>query len=98
MKKPNTALDFHLDCACFLSVQKGAAAMGMKVLGMMMYSDKSGNSGLALPILKRLINPDGSKQQGMIPLNFCPFCGKQIAVNLLKGGNNGTARKTEQTP
>jgi len=78
--KPKPTPDFHLDCACFLHVQKGAAAMGMKVLGLQMYSDKRGNSGLFVPVLKRLINPDGSKQQGMIPLNFCPFCGKQISL------------------
>jgi len=77
--------DFHLDCACFLHVQKGARAMGMDIVGLEMYSDKAGNSGLFIQILKRLINPDGSRQKGMMPFNFCPFCGKQIAMKLVKG-------------
>ena len=82
--KYKTLPDFHLDCNCFLQVQKGLAAQGIQVLGLVMYNDKQGNSGLGLPILKRLINPDGSRQQGMIQLDFCPFCGKQIAVKLIK--------------
>jgi len=89
MAKPKPTLDFHLDCNCFLQVQKGLAAQGIQILGLTMWTDKQGNSGLAVPILKRLINPDGSRQQGMIHLDFCPFCGKQIVIKLIKGGNNG---------
>lgn len=84
MKKFKSAPDFHLDCNCFLQAQKGLRAQGMELLGLTMWSDKKGNSGLAIPILKRLINPNGSRQQGMLPLAFCPFCGKQIVTRAIK--------------
>jgi len=84
MAKHKSPIDFHLECACFLQVQKGARAQSLRILGLTMYSDKAGNSGLSIPVLKGLVNPDGTRQQGMIPLNFCPFCGKQIAMNLAK--------------
>jgi len=83
--KPKTPPDFHLSCNCFLQVQKGLAAQGIRVLGLVMFSDKHGNSGLAIPIIKRLVDPNGNQQQGMIHLDFCPFCGSQIAVKLIKG-------------
>jgi len=82
------SLDFHLDCNCFLQAQKSLRAQGIDLLGISQWTDKKGNSGLAVPILKRLINPDGSRQQGVIPLNYCPFCGKQIAVQFMGGGND----------
>jgi len=88
MKKPNTALVFHLDCNCFLQVQKGLKCQGIDLLGLTMWSDKAGNSGLSVPILKRLINLDGSRQQGMIELAFCPFCGKRITTRLWKVKND----------
>jgi len=82
MKKSSSPIDFHLDCNCFLQAQKSLRAQGIDLLGISQWSDKKGNSGLAVPILKRLINPDGSRQQGIIPLSFCPLCGKQIVVNV----------------
>ena len=93
--KYKTKPDFHLDCNCFLQVQKGLAAQGIQVLGLLMYHDKQGNSGLGVPILKRLINPDGSRQQGIIQLDFCPFCGKQIAVKLIRKVSDETESKAK---
>ena len=87
MTKFKSSPDFHLDCNCFLQVQKGAREQGADILGLTMYSDKQGNSGLSIIVLKRLINPDGCRQQGMMRLDFCPFCGKQIAVKPIRGGN-----------
>jgi len=94
-KKP---LDFHLSCNCFLQVQKGLNAQGIKVLGLIMFSDKQGNSGLAVPIIKRLVNPDGSQQQGMIHLDFCPFCGTQIATKPIRIVKNEKDTKPDETP
>jgi len=87
MAKLKRAPDFHLDCNCFLQVQKGACAQGCDIPGLQMYSSKNGESGLCLILLKRLIDPNGTQQQGMIQLNFCPFCGKKISIWGGKGGN-----------
>jgi len=95
MAKLNSKIDFHLDCACFLQVQKGLRAMGIDLPGLSMYRDKKGNTGLSLPILKRMINPDGSRKQGTIPLNFCPFCGKQIAMKLAKMESDEESTKSK---
>ena len=85
--------DFHLSCNCFLQVSKGARAQGMDIPGLLMTKDKAGNTGLGLVIVKRLINPDGSRQTGMIALNFCPFCGKQIAVQPVGFGGDKNGHK-----
>jgi len=77
--------DFQLPCGCFLTFVKSLKAQGMELPGVVPFSDKRGNSGIAAVILKRLLNPDGSRQQGMIYFNFCPICGKQIAARLIKG-------------
>jgi len=95
MTKFKSSPDFHLDCNCFLQVQRGLKAQGIELLGLVMWSDRQGNSGLAVPILRRLINPDGTRQQGMVHLDFCPFCGKQIAVKPIKGVNGETQSKPE---
>ena len=87
--------DFQLQCGCFLTLEKTLKAQGMKAPGVVAYSDRKGNSGIAMMILKHLINPDGSKQQGMIYFNFCPICGKQIAVKLIRKVDDETEPKTK---
>jgi hypothetical protein len=96
--KHRKPLDFHLSCNCFLQVQKGLNAQGIRILGLMMWSDKGGNSGLAIPILKRLLNPDGTPQKGMIHLDFCPFCGTQIAVRPIRIAKDETDTESKPNP
>lgn len=94
-KKP---IDFHLDCNCFLQVQKGLEAQGIRIIGIMMFSDKQGNSGLGIPIVSRLLDSKGARRQGMIHLDFCPFCGKQIAIKPVRIVKDEEDTKPDETP
>ena len=84
MAKPKPISDFHLTCKCFLQVQKGVHAQGMEIRGLSLSVDRGGNGTLVVPVVKHKLIADQYIVTGWISFNFCPFCGKQIAMNLAK--------------
>ena len=76
--------DFRLTCKCFLQVQQGVHAQGCEVLGLSLSVDKRGNATMVVPAIKYKSWSDRFDVKGWISFNFCPFCGKQIAMKLAK--------------
>ena len=89
MAKPKPIPDFHLTCNCFLQVQRGVHAQGMVIRGLSLSVDKGGNATLVVPVVKHKWGSDDIIVTGWISFNFCPFCGKQIAMKLAKVENDG---------
>ena len=93
--KLKAPLDFQLQCGCFLQVAKGVRAQGMEIRGLSMFADKKGNSGLTVPVIKNIPLSKDFDVRGWINFNFCPFCGKQIAVKLIRKVSDETEPKAK---
>jgi hypothetical protein len=52
----------------------------MDVIGVRMFADRAGNTGISMAVASRIVGPKGGRKQGEIFFNFCPFCGKQITT------------------
>jgi len=84
MAKPKPIPDFRLTCKCFLQVQQGVHAQGCEIRGLSLSVDKRGNATMVVPVVKHKLIVDQFWVMGWISFNFCPFCGKQIAMKLAK--------------
>ena len=93
--KHKTPLDFHLDCNCIPALLKASCQDGTEIRGLMYWVDKKGNIGVSLPVIKNIPLSKDFDVVSLLHFNFCPFCGKQIAVKLIRKASDETEPKAK---
>jgi len=89
---------FHLECDCIYQLQQQVRSQGQDLLGLSAFSDKQGNTGIAVATASRIVGLKGGRKTGVVYLNFCPICGSRIRKTHIEGVDDEESSSIKSGP